>query len=388
MLRIGISGSYGGLNLGDEAILTSAIAQLRAEVPDVEIVVFSKHVQHTSAHQNADRVISPRELLLEDIIPEIERLDLLLLGGGGILYDTEARTYLREVAIAHERGVPTFAFAIGIGQLSDPEERRAVCDGMNRMAGITVRELSAKRLFEEIGVDRRITVTADPAFLLTPEPFPDDRLRAAGVPLDVPLIGLSVREAGPAAPKLGEAAYHGLLAEAADFMVHRYDAHVVFVPTERADIREAHRAVGQMATPERAHILPFDYGPAQVLGLMDRFEMAVGMRLHFLVFAALAGVPLMALPYASKVADLLEALGLPKRPAAHEQYAGAFLADLDRLWDNRAGQRTLLRTRVPHLQDRARQTVPLALAAIRDRARNADVPSRERSENASAKTAT
>src|SRR3546814_1793339 len=34
---IGISGSYGGLNLGDEAILASAIAQFRAEIPGVEI---------------------------------------------------------------------------------------------------------------------------------------------------------------------------------------------------------------------------------------------------------------------------------------------------------------------------------------------------------------
>ncbi len=369
MPRIGISGSYGGLNLGDEAILTSAIAQLRATVPDVEIVVFSKNAEHTRAHHKADRVISPRELLLEEIIPEIGRLDLLLLGGGGILYDTEARTYLREVVIAHERGIPTFAFAIGIGRLNDPEERRAVRQGMNRMTGITVRELSAKRLLEEIGVERPIMVTADPAFLLTPEPFTDDMLRAAGVPLDVPLIGFSVRELGPAAPDLSEAAYHALLAETADFMVHRYDAHVVFVPTERIDVREAHRVVGQMATPERAHILRFDYSPSQMLGLLSRFEMAVGMRLHFLIFAALAGVPLMALPYASKVTDLLEALGLPKRPAAHEQYAGAFLADVDRLWDNRATQRTLVRTRTPHLQERARQNVPLALATIREKGR-------------------
>jgi polysaccharide pyruvyl transferase CsaB len=354
------------MNLGDEAILTSAIAALRAAVPDIEIVVFSKSAEHTRAHQKADRVISPRELLLEEIVPEIERLDLLLLGGGGILYDSEARSYLREVVIAHERGIPTFAFAIGIGRLTDPEERRAVRDGMNRMAGITVREISAKRLFEEVGVERPIMVTADPAFLLEPEPFTDDMLRAAGVPIDAPLIGLSVREPGPAAPELGEAAYHALLAETADFIVHRYDADVVFVPTEHIDIREAHRAVGQMAAPERAHVLRFGYSPAQILGLIGRFEMAIGMRLHFLIFAALSGVPLMAMPYASKVADLLAVLGLPKRPAVHEQYAGAFLADVDRLWDSRAAQKTLLRTHVPHLQDLARQTVPLALAAIGD----------------------
>jgi len=32
-LRIGISGSYGGMNLGDEAILDGILSQLRATVP-------------------------------------------------------------------------------------------------------------------------------------------------------------------------------------------------------------------------------------------------------------------------------------------------------------------------------------------------------------------
>jgi polysaccharide pyruvyl transferase WcaK-like protein len=39
-LKIGISGSYGGLNLGDEAILQSIITQLRRDLSEVEITVF------------------------------------------------------------------------------------------------------------------------------------------------------------------------------------------------------------------------------------------------------------------------------------------------------------------------------------------------------------
>ena len=39
--RVGISGSYGGLNLGDEAILQSIVKQLRDSLL-VEIVVFSR----------------------------------------------------------------------------------------------------------------------------------------------------------------------------------------------------------------------------------------------------------------------------------------------------------------------------------------------------------
>src|SRR3546814_18796317 len=74
-------------------------SQFRAEIPGVEIVVFSRNADHTREHHAVDRVLSPRDALREEIVPEIRRLDLLLLGGGGILYDTEAQCYLREAEI-------------------------------------------------------------------------------------------------------------------------------------------------------------------------------------------------------------------------------------------------------------------------------------------------
>src|SRR3546814_13229169 len=60
LVTVGISGSYGGLNLGDEAILASAIAQLKATIPGVEIVVFARNAEHTRRTHDADRVLSPR----------------------------------------------------------------------------------------------------------------------------------------------------------------------------------------------------------------------------------------------------------------------------------------------------------------------------------------
>ena len=48
------------------------------------------------------------------------------------------------------------------------------------------------------------------------------------------LIGMSVREPGSAAPDIDETHYHALLANAADFMVDRLDADMVFVPMERS----------------------------------------------------------------------------------------------------------------------------------------------------------
>lgn len=361
---VGISGSYGGLNVGDEAILSSAIRQLRAACPGVEIVAFSRNAEHTRRHQDVDRALNTRTALRDQILPEVGRLDLLLLGGGGILYDSEAQAYLREVRLAHELGIPTFAFAVGIGPLKERDERRAVRDGLNRMAGITVREVTAKRLCEEIGVRVPVEVTADPALLLEPCAFTDAMLRTEAIPSDRRLVGLSVREPGAAAPGLAPGAYHALVADAADFMADRFDADVVFVPMERVDRNESHQVIARMLRPERAHVLRTAYDPRQIMGLVGRFQAVAGMRLHFLIFAAVMGVPFMALPYASKVQDLVDSLGIAEHMAAGDARTGAFLAALDRLWDQKDIQRRHLAGRLADLQALARRTVPLALACI------------------------
>ena len=56
------------------------------------------------------------------------------------------------------------------------------------------------------------------------------RCKAEGVEFDRHLVGFSVREPGPAAPDIDPEEYYALLANAADFVVERYDAEVVFVP--------------------------------------------------------------------------------------------------------------------------------------------------------------
>jgi polysaccharide pyruvyl transferase WcaK-like protein len=122
-IRVGITGSYGGLNLGDEAILQSMIEQLRREVPDVEITVFSRDAEDTKRRHGVERVVPVRKVSRAEVLPEVQRLDLLLFGGG-ILYDAEARVYLREVQVAKEVGVPVMVCAIGAGPLKDPANQQ------------------------------------------------------------------------------------------------------------------------------------------------------------------------------------------------------------------------------------------------------------------------
>jgi polysaccharide pyruvyl transferase WcaK-like protein len=235
---------------------------------------------------------------------------------------------------------------------------------LNGAAVITVRDRQGYRLLEDVGVTREIHLTADPALLLEPEELPVEALTAEGVEFDRHLVGFSVREPGPAAPDLDPEEYHALLAHAADFIVERYDAEVVFVPMEKSDVQHSHGVVAHMQNSERAEILRRRYSPRQVLHLMGRFEFAVGMRLHFLIFAALRGTPFAALPYASKVIGLLEHLQI-ETPPLGSIGIGQLIARIDRSWDRREEIRARVRERMPELKNRARRSNELVLDVLR-----------------------
>ena len=369
-IRVGISGSFGGLNLGDEAILHGMLAELRATLP-AEATIFSRDVADTRARHDVEHVVPVRDLSREEVRPEVARLDLFILGGGGLLYDASARTYRREVALANELGVPVVLYAVSAGPLAEGAVRKAVSGALEQVEAVAVRDRRSKHLLEEIGVRREIHVTADPALLLEPAPDAAGLLAREGLDADRPLIGISVREPGEAAPDLDVDHYHELLANAADFMVERYGASLVFVPMElRHDVQHGHAVVARMVNARRATVLKADYTVPEMLALVGQFEFALGMRLHFLIFAALQGVPFLALPYGSKVSGFLDEFDLCM-PRLGKLGAGQLISYVDSVWDTRRDLRARIADVVPRLRERARETNRLVLRVLEERALHA-----------------
>lgn len=354
--KLGISGSYGGMNLGDEAILESIVQQIRSSM-DAEITIFSRNPDDTTRRHDVDRAVPVHKLTRDDATEEVRGLDLFVLGGGGILYDSEVETYLREVVLAHEHDVPVMIYAVGAGPLERRENRKMVKEVLSRAAAVTVRDREAHRILESIDLGREIVTVADPAMLLEPEPLNSEGLGGEGITTERPLIGMSVREPGPAAPDMDVDHYHLLLSNAADFMVNRYEANVVFVPMERdsADIQHSHAVIARMKHADHAHVLNREYSARQMISIVSQFQLVVGMRLHFLIFAAHERVPFIALPYASKVEGFLDEMKMPMT-TLREVSSGFLIADIDRAWDHRDEMRHHIDQNFPPLQERARET--------------------------------
>jgi polysaccharide pyruvyl transferase WcaK-like protein len=362
MQTIGITGSYGGLDAGDEAILTSLIASLRERLPDASLTVFSGDAHDTRAHHDADCVVPVRDLTRDEVAAHVRPLDLLLLAGGTVLYRDDARASLREVRQAQQLGVPTVACGIGAAPQPDPDDRHLVRETLNGMRAVTVRDIGAKRILEQFDVDAPVEVTADPVLLLSPQPFSDQQLRAEGVPPGRALVGMSLHQPGDAARELDAEDYQLLLGHAADFVVDRLASEIVFIPMGHDEVRLAHAVIARMVSARHAHVLTRHYRPAELLGLMQHIDMAIAMRLHVLMFAAMAGTPLVALPAAPEIAEFVRALGVA--PPAAVTGVGSLLAAIDRAWDLRTRDAGRLRDMTAALQGRARRTLDVALACL------------------------
>ena len=126
-------------------------------------------------------------------------------------------------------------YAVGAGPLKDSLVAGYVRDVLSAVDRLTVRDRHSCQILEEIGLRREMLITADPALLLNRKLW-IKQCCAGRAFRERRRVGISVREAGVAAPDIQESHYHALLANAADFMIERFDADIIFIPMERVSL--------------------------------------------------------------------------------------------------------------------------------------------------------
>jgi polysaccharide pyruvyl transferase WcaK-like protein len=143
-----------------------------------------------------------------------------------------------------------------------------------------------------------------------------------------------------------------LIAEAADYLVTRYAARIIFVPFwPGRDEEQAKMVVAKMRNQAATHIL---YGeqPTRVLrALLGEMDAVLALRLHALILAAASGVPVLGFSYARKVSGFLAAAGQTERDLDPANLDWVRLKrTLDTLWAERDAIRRTLLERVAALR--------------------------------------
>jgi len=360
--KIIISGYYGFKNSGDEAMLYAIIDALRARIPGVELVVLSHRPRETAAEFGVRAVPrwSPFHLWRE-----LGTADLLVSGGGSLLQDVTGPFsilyYLGVIYLALLRGKKVCLYGQGVGPLRLFHSRWLTRRIVSRADLVTLRDPASREELEHLGVKAPMHVTADPVLGLSPTAANAGRgrelLAAVGAGRR-PVVGISLRPWAEA-PRLVQ-----VMAVVGDRLA-RAGWDVVFIPMqERKDLPVIRRVTARMR--EKSFVLSGIRGFRDLMAVAGCCDVAIGMRLHFLVFAVLAGVPVVGLGYDPKVHRFLEQVGMG--PA--EDLAGVTAARLEarvrELAARGAMLRTTLRARVEALRRQAEANAAMVAALLED----------------------
>jgi polysaccharide pyruvyl transferase CsaB len=362
MPRVVISGYYGFHNSGDEAMLHAILLALRAAVPGLEATVLSKDPDYTA------RQFGVRSVLRDDfgqVWRSLKVADLLISGGGGLLQDVTGPKsiiyYLGVVTMARLLGRPVFFYAQGIGPIKTTLGKNMVRAVANRVNAITVRDTDSKGELAALGVTRPpIQVTADPVLGLDPSMVDIVRgkeiLSSLGLG-DSPIAGISVR------PWKNAKNYLEVLARAADDL-SALGWQVLLVPMHRpVDLDCCREVASRMSAP--AFLLERNVDYTEILSLTANLDLAIGMRLHFLIFSSLFGVPVVGIPYDPKVNRFLQSVGLPPGLSVEQLGYKELSMRLTQVHAEREKAGSQLKKRVALLQQEALKNAELAAELLR-----------------------
>ncbi len=312
--QVTVSGYFGFGNLGDEALLRGLIRGLKRENPAVDIWVLSADPKGTA---RSHRVSATPRFSPLGIISRLHRSRLFISGGGTLLQDeTSLRSlvyYSSLIYAARVMRTPVMIYANGIGPLHSGIGRSLAVGALRTASRITLRDRASagtlRALLGNNDAGPDWEVTADPAFALRPADRPDVEMvldRAFSCRWDDhPIAVISMR------PWRGDSELPArLAARAADLLSEQGFISLLMAMQESRDLPLA-KLAAKMTRRETAVLCATGMQPELVMGIMERSDLVLGMRLHALILAAAAGSIPVGLSYDPKIDGFLSDIGAP-----------------------------------------------------------------------------
>lgn len=376
--RVLVVGASGFTNLGDDAILAAMLDELRQALPGATFAIAGGAPDRLGGQ---DRVhgLSFDEVAIDGAM---EGADLLIVGGGGFIYDDDARLtyedfrrgrfasffpYYRAAATAHQRGIPIYFYAVGVGPLVTPGGREITRDVLSLASAITVRDPVSLHELEAAGVSAPlILLTADPAVRL-PSPRRQWARRPEGRVVGfIARVWLRFEGDWTVSGRQFFDRYLDWLAAAADHVVERWNATPVFLAGQRLnddDLEVESRIIERMRHADRAwlHEEIADYETLNVI--VGGLDALVSTRLHPLIMAAISAVPTIGITSRPKVRAFLSTLGLGELAFSPWLASDALCHALDSILANPEPVRERLRLGVA-AQARAAERNPVVAADL------------------------
>lgn len=314
---ITLSGYYGFGNLGDESLLDIITRSLAQTIPDVKLAVLTRSPRDDSERTG---LASVSRFNVLSVFRTLSRSKLLISGGGSLLQDTTSRRslgyYAGVMQMAKKAGAKVCVLANGIGPVNYESNKQLTRDVIAGADYVSVRDGDSKDELVSLGVSgEKINVTADPAFLI--EPCSATRLAKVLESADIKgeYFAVSVRPL-----KSGGRGKHQMTEEDKRLMgeivtvcrdiAEKHSLTPLLIPMQEAQDSEICQTIcGKLAESGVKSAMYCPENAAEMIGVLGGARFALGMRLHSIIFASSAGVPVIGLSYDPKVKSMMRCLG-------------------------------------------------------------------------------
>lgn len=309
-MRVVVVGYYGFGNSGDEALLLTLLQQL----PEgVQPVVLSNDPDRTAELYGV-------EVCDRWDLRALHRLfrsaDAFIWGGGSLMQDSSSWRnplyYGGLMRWAQLYGLKTIAWGQGIGPLQRGWVRWLTRSCLQRCEAVSVRDEGSAQLLKDWGI----------AHELAPDPVWSLRATDYSADWEVPAIAVVLRH-----HPLLTVARLDVIQRALDILHVQTNAQLLLMPFQATDLDLAESLQRACKAPSRVVRIE---DPRQLMSAFRSVKLAIAMRLHGLILAAAAGIPVFGLSYDPKVTRLMEAEHIPgyelqKLPEDEQGLAAAWL---------------------------------------------------------------
>lgn len=312
-----ISGYYGFNNVGDDSMLSAMIKNIHKQDPSLGLTVLSTRPKIISERYGV-RSIKRTNIL--KIVSEMKDARLLISGGGSLLQNATSTKsllyYTYIIKLAKQNGLRVMLYSNGIGPVYGQHSEDIVRNIISTADVVTLREPSSYSDLQKLGAKLSHTsVSADPALCI--EPADSARIdyitQHIGFVKGKKYFAVSLRELSDIKlskkDRLARKKFESVIVDAINTITERFDMYPVFIPMQQSKDMSICRRVHKR-TSENG-ILINKLTASEIVGILGQTEFAIGMRLHILIYALNAGVPMIGLSYDPKINAFLEYASLP-----------------------------------------------------------------------------
>ncbi len=321
-MKIGIVGNYGNDNNGDEAILLSVIQQVKSTfgIQSSQLTVFSNNPPQTSKRYGVNsfnlyyKSGNPVKTFVKTFKENqkvVGSLDLLIIGGGGILmdlYKREAPLYGSYAMMANTSNTPYIVYGCGAGPLHTSLGKWFIRYMCKHAQSVSVRDPESKQLLRTIGVKKEVRIMGDPAFSLL-----YNRESYSSVPKKIGVTAVPYYN-NAYWPEGNDEKYGNYvkgMAANLDGIAAKFDVEITFFATKYPQDADVTKDILElMVYKHNVKIIDENLLPVDLMNVTAQQDIVIGTRLHSLILATDTKTPIMAVGYHHKVTDFMRLANL------------------------------------------------------------------------------